>query len=38
MELEKSLHFYILYVTKIDFPIDFNGIQDSRIQQVFAWV
>ncbi len=22
----------------IDFPIDFNDIQDSKIKQVFAWV
>ena len=31
--------FLIYFVpTNIDFPIDFNGIQDSRIKQVFAWV
>ena len=36
-ELSEFL-FHLLYATKIDFPIDFNGIQDSRIKQVFAWV
>ncbi len=29
---------FILYATKIYFPIDFNGIQDLRIKQVFACV
>ena len=30
--------FGVLYAKKIDFPVDFNDIQDSKIKQVFAWV
>ncbi len=28
----------MLYTTKIDFLIDFNGIQNLKIKQIFAWV